>query len=269
MKKTLYVTLAVLLLAGMFLIPASCGKKEEAKMICGITDFEPMNFRDNNGKWTGFDTEFAMLVGEKLGMKVEFQEIEWSQKYNELESGAINCIWNGFTANAAESETNTPRSQLVDFSYSYMLNQQCVVVKAERAGEFKALDDVIGMTAAAEKGSAGESAAHDIVGDAGKVIDVAAQINSFLEVKSGAVDCAVVDILLAQNIVGKGDYSDLVITGITLESEIYAVGFKKGDALRDKVNGAMKELYDAGKLMDLAKKYGLENTLILDTTFGR
>ena len=269
MKRILYLALAAVMLAGMILVPASCGKNDKDKMICGITDFEPMNFRDNSGKWTGFDTEFAMLVGEKLGLTVEFQEIEWSQKYNELESGAINCIWNGFTANSVESETNTPRSQLVDFSYSYMLNQQCVVAKTGRAGEFTKLEDVIGMTAAAEKGSAGEAAAHDIVGDAGKVVDVAAQINSFLEVKSGAVDCAVVDILLAQNIVGKGDYSDLVITNITLESELYAVGFKKGDALRDKVNGAIKELYDSGKLLELAEKYGLENTLIVDTAFGR
>ena len=269
MKKILCLSLAAVLFVGMLLGATACGKKDEAKLICGITDFEPMNFRDNSGNWTGFDTEFALLVGEKLGLKIEFQEIEWSQKYNELESGAINCIWNGFTANSVESETNTPRSQLVDFSYSYMLNQQCIVVKAERAGGFASVEAAAGMTAAAEKGSAGEAAANDVVGSAGKVIDVAAQINAFLEVKSGAVDCAVVDILLAQNIVGKGDYSDLVITDIALESELYAVGFKKGDAMRDKVNGAIKELYDSGRLMELAEKYGLENTLIVDTTFGK
>ena len=269
MKKFFYILLAIVMLAVTLTGLTACGKKSEAKMVCGITDFEPMNFRDSGGNWTGFDTEFALMVGEKLGMKIEFQEIEWSQKYNELESGAINCIWNGFTANSVESETNTPRSQLVDFSYSYMLNQQCIVVRAERAGEFTSIEAVAGMTAAAEKGSAGEAAANDLVGGAGKVIDVAAQINAFLEVKSGAVDCAVIDILLAQNIAGKGDYSDLAITGITLESELYAVGFKKGDALRDKVNGAIKDLYDAGTLMTLAEKYGLENTLVVDTSFGR
>ena len=269
MKKIVLFALAVVMLAGMLLLPASCGKKEEAKLICGITDFEPMNFRDASGNWTGFDTEFARLVAEKLGMEIVFQEIAWAQKYNELESGAITCIWNGFTANAVESETGVPRSQLVDFSYSYMLNQQCVVVRADRAGEFNSVGDVAGMTAAAEKGSAGESAANDLVGDGGSVVDVPAQINSFIEVKSGAVDCAVVDILLAQSLVGTGDYSDLAITNIPLDSELYAVGFKKGDGLRDRVNTAMKELYDAGTLMELARKYGLENTLILDTTFGR
>ena len=268
MKKIMYLALAAVMLTGMLLIPASCGKKDDAKLICGITDFEPMNFRDASGNWTGFDTEFAMLVGEKLGMEVEFQEIEWAQKYSELESGAITCIWNGFTANASESD-GTPRTQLVDMSYSYMLNQQCVVVRAERAGEFNAPGDIAGMTAAAEKGSAGESAARDLVGEAGDVLDVPAQINSFIEVKSGAVDCAVVDILLARNLAGTGDYSDLVITNITLESELYAIGFKKGDDLRDRVNQAIRELYDDGTLMELARKYGLENTLTLDTTFGR
>jgi len=266
MKKVLLIMLAVFMLAGMLLMPAACGKKN--KLICGITDFEPMNFRDANGNWTGFDTEFALLVGEKLGMEVEFQEIEWAQKYNELESGAITCIWNGFTANASESD-GTPRTQLVDMTYSYMLNQQCVVVRANRAGEFPSIGSIAGMTAAAEKGSAGESAARDLVGESGAVIDVPAQVNTLMEVKSGAVDCAVIDILLARNLVGSGDYSDLVILDIELESELYAIGFKKGDALRDKVNAIIKELYDNGTLMDLAIKYGLENTLLLDTSFGR
>jgi len=245
------------------------GNAEKPKLICGVTEFEPINFRDASGAWTGFDTEFALLVGERLGMDVVFQEIVWDKKFMEIEAGAISCIWNGFTANVIDSVTGRPRIEDVDMSYGYMLNQQCVVIKADRAAEFKSIDALAGKTAAAEKGSAGESLALEAVGSTGNIIDTAAQINTFTEVKAGAVDCAVVDILLAQNITGSGDYSDLIIADITLDSEIYAVGFKKGSELTEKVNQAMKALYDEGKLLQLAEKYGLENTLILITDPGK
>ena len=265
MKKIIYLTMAVFLLTGVFM---SCGggNKNEGKLICGITEFEPMNYRDGSGKWTGFDTDLALLVGQKLNLTVEFQEIEWASKYQELEAGTINCIWNGFTANASEAD-GTRRSDLVDFSFSYLRNQQCVVIKAERAGEFRNIDTLAGKTAAAESGSARESFVVDAVGESGRVIGSPAQINTFLEVKSGAVDFAVVDVLLAQRITGTGDYHDLIIADITLDHEVYAVGFKKGSDLTQKVNNALKELYDEGKMTELAEKYGLEDSLILDTNF--
>ena len=263
MKKIVLAALCLLIAAGMVF---AGGKKAGAgKMVCGVTEFEPMNYRDSGGKWIGFDTELAQLVGAKLGLAVDFQEIEWANKYQELEAGTISCIWNGFTANA--SEDGVPRSRMVDFSYSYLRNQQCVVIRSARAGEFKAIGNLAGKTAAAEAGSAGESAAQEAVGDSGRIIGTAAQINTFLEVKSGAVDCAVVDILLAQRLAGSGDYSDLTIANITLDHEVYAVGFKKGSDLRDRVNKALKELYDEGKMKELAKKYKLEDSLVLDTNF--
>lgn len=262
MKRVIPLVLACLLCLSLL---SACQTPGEEKLICGITKFEPMNYLDENGDWTGFDTEFAKLVGEKLNMTVEFQEIDWDGKYSELESGAINCIWNGFTGNA--SDDGKPRSESVDLSYGYMLNQQCVVVKADRADEFNSLDALTGKKAAAESGSAGAEAAKEAIGDAGEFIGVTAQTNAFTEVKAGAVDCAVVDILLAEKLVGTGDFADLVIADIEMESEIYAIGFKKGSALTAKVNKAMKELYDDGTLEELAKKYGLENSLKLDTNF--
>ena len=268
MKKVSAIALVLVLMLGALASTASCGKDNNAnKLVCGVTDFEPMNYLDSSGKWTGFDTEFALLVGKKLNMEVVFQEIEWGSKYSELESGAINCIWNGFTANVADSDDGVLRTKKVDFSYTYMLNQQCVIVKADRADEFKSIGDLAGKTAAAEKGSAGETFANEVVGSGGKVIDSAAQVDTFREVKSGAVDCAVIDIILARQLAGSGDYSDLKIADIELDSEVYAVGFKKGSSLTKKVNDAMKALYDDGSLLELAKKYGLENTLLLDTSF--
>ena len=262
--KKLFI-MAILLCIVTFAFAGGGGDKNAGKLICGVTEFEPMNFRDKAGKWTGFDTELALLVGKKLGMKVEFQEIEWASKYQELEAGTINAIWNGFTANASES--GVPRSNMVDFSYSYLRNQQCIVIRAARAGEFANINSLAGKTAAAESGSAGESAAKEAIGDSGKLIGAPAQISTFLEVKSGAVDFAVVDILLAQRLAGSGDYSDLAIANITMEHEVYAVGFKKGGDLREKVNNALKELYDEGKIKELAVKYKLEDSLVFDTNF--
>jgi len=264
MKKSIFILLAVILAIGTVFF-ASCSDKNSGKLVCGITDFDPMNFKDEKGNWTGFDTELAILVGEKLGMKVEFQEINWDSKYQELKAGSINAIWNGFTANS--SDNGVPRSDMVDFSYSYMLNQQSIVIKTERVDEFRSIDDLVGKKAACESGSAGESSAKELVNDDSLITGTPAQISTFLEVKSGAVDFAVVDILLAKNLAGSGDYSDLTIADITLDNEVYAVGFKKGSPLRNKVNKALKELYDEGKMMELAKKYKLENSLVLDTNF--
>lgn len=266
MKKIVCLLLVVVLFVSALFAFTGCGQKKVDTLICGVTIYDPMNYLDADGEWTGFDTDFALLVGEKLGMKVEFQEIKWEYKYSELESGTINCIWNGFTANSSE-EDGKPRSEYVDFSYSYMLNQQCVVVLASNAEDYTAPEDLAGKKAAAEKGSAGEAFAVEAITDSGTMIDTAAQIDTLIEVKSGAVDFAVVDILLAQSMTGSGNYSDLTIADITLDSEVYAIGFKKGSELTAKVNVAIKELYDAGELTKLAEKYGLENSLQLNTDF--
>ena len=258
MKKVLSLALALVMCLFVF---ASC-KKENDTLVCGVTIFEDMNEKDANGNWTGFESEFAMEVGKIIGMDVEFQEIEWEQKYNELNSGAIDCIWNGFTANS--SDNGIKRSELVDFSYGYMLNQQCIVVKADNVANYKTEADLAGKKACAEGGSAGEAYAKTAT-DEDKVFKATSQIKAFPELKSGAVDFIVVDIVLAQNVCGNGDYADLaIVESIELESEIYAVGFKKGSELTAKVNEAIKELEANGKLMELAKKYGFENVLSLE-----
>ena len=256
MKKLFSLVLAMLMLIGCVAAFSSCA---EEKLVCGVTIFENMNEKDANGNWTGFESEFAMAVGEILGMKVEFQEIVWEQKYNELNSGAIDCIWNGFTANS--SDNGIKRSELVDFSYGYMLNQQCIVVKKSDLATYANEAALAGKKACVEGGSAGEAYAKKVT-DEDKIVKATAQINAFTEVKSGAVDFAVVDIVLAKNICGQADYSDLaIVETIELESEIYAIGFKKGSELTAKVNDAIKQLEENGTLLTLAKKYGFENVL--------
>ena len=264
MKKIISLALAVVMLFGCVAMLGSC-QKEDDTLVCGVTIFEKMNEKDANGNWTGFESEFAMAVGEIIGMKVSFQEISWDQKYNELNAGAIDCIWNGFTANSAEKD-GTKRSDLVDFSYGYMLNQQCIVVKTENLASYTSADDLAGKKACVEKGSAGESYAASVT-DADNIFGANSQILAFPELKSGAVDFLVVDIVLAQNICGKGDYADLsIVDAIELESEIYAIGFKKGSDLTAKVNAAIKQLEENGKLAELAAKYGFENVVKVQET---
>jgi len=290
MKKIICLVLAIVMLAGLGLFATSCDKNAggtggtggtgdaggsgsssqtqdtapAGKLICGVTEYEPMNWREN-GVWIGFDTEFAQLVGERLGLEVEFQMIDWAQKFFELNSGAIDAIWNGFTATA--SEDGIPRIQLCDMSYSYMLNTQCVVVRSDRAANLSSPNDFTGKTLAAEAGSAGEPEAQDLVGDNGTVIGVAQQINTFVEVMSGAVDGAVIDLILARQHVGSGDYANLEIA-FELEPEAYAIGFRLGDPLRDQVNRVIVELFDEGKVQALAERYGVADTLYLDRNFG-
>lgn len=257
MKKIISVALVLIMAVAMFVF-TGCAPKE--KLICGVTPIKGLNEKDANGKWTiGFETEFALEVGKILGMEVEFQEIDWEQKYNELNSGAINCIWNGFTANS--SDNGIKRSELVDFSYGYMLNQQCIVVKQDKLAEYSTVEALAGKTACVEGGSAGQATAEEIT-DKENITKATAQINAFTEVKSGAVEFIVVDIILAQNICGQGDYADLaIVESIELPSEIYAIGFKKDSPLTEKVNAAIKQLEENGKLMEIAKKYKYENVL--------
>jgi polar amino acid transport system substrate-binding protein len=263
MKRILSLMLALAIMITSAFMLVGCG--DANTLTCGVTIFKDMNEKDADGNWIGFESEFAIEVGKIIGMDVEFQEIEWEQKYNELNSGAIDCIWNGFTANSSDkiNGIEQKRSDLVDFSYGYMLNQQCIVVKKSELANITGVDSLKGLKACVEGGSAGEAYAKTVTDEA-NVLKASSQIKAFPELKSGAVDFIVVDIVLAQNIVGEGNYSDLaIVDSIELDSEIYAVGFKKGSDLTAKVNAAIEELYNNGKLLELAKKYGFENVLSL------
>lgn len=265
MKKIVSLALAMTMIFCSMFMFAGCGKEDNV-LTCGVTIFEKMNEQDENGNWTGFECDFARAVGELIGMEVEFQKINWEQKYSELNSGKIDCIWNGYTANS--SDDGVERKDLVDLSYCYMLNQQCIVVKKSNLDSYKSEADLAGKKAAVEAGSAGAAYAEGVIGENGDMATFSAQINTFLEVNSGKSDFAVVDIILAKNICGNGDYEDLVIVdAIELPAEFYAIGFKKGSELTAKVNEAIKTLNDNGKLLEIAKQYGLENSLNVVLTY--
>ena len=234
----------------------------ENSIVVGYTIYEPMNYMEN-GELVGFDTDLAKAVFGKLGYKVLFKEIEWDQKYTELNSGTIGCIWNGFTANTADSD-GVARADKVDFSYNYMGNKQVIVAKADFAKEIKDMKSFAGKVGAVENGSAGDTFLTEKLEGAIKK-GVTAQLDAMKELSLGAVDFVVLDEQLAKAYVGKGDYAGLEIAEkVESDAEYYAIGFKKGSDLTAKVNGALEELAADGTIAKLAKQYKVENTAITD-----
>ena len=270
MKKIFALILAVLMMFSF----AACGgntagnttdeatNTDAAKetVVVGYTIYEPMNYIDENGELVGYDTELAKAVFANLGYEVIFQEIEWSSKYTDLDSGTIDCVWNGFTANTADDD-GVLRSEKVDFSYNYMENRQVVVVKADSG--IASAEDLKGKFGVAESGSAGETYATGFEGTTFK--GFIKQTECLFEVDSNTADFAVVDAQLAKSYVGKGDYADLmVVDSLSSDVEYYAIGFKKGSELTANVNAQLEALAADGTIAALAEKYGVATTAITD-----
>ena len=253
-KKIIALVLLTLMAVTCF---AGCNVKE--KIVVGYTIYEPMNYMEN-GELVGFDTELAKAVFEGLDYEVVFKEIDWKSKYTELDSGNIDCIWNGFTANAADDD-GVPRSEKVDFSYYYMENLQVVVAKKGAGIATKA--DLAGKIADAELGSAGESYAKGFEGATFK--GAVKQTDCLLSVKTGNADFAVVDAQLAKSYCGKGDYAELeVIEALSSDVEYYAIGFKKDSELTAKVNEQLEKLAADGTIGKLGEKYNVATSVITD-----
>ena len=262
MKKAIKImSLMLAVLMCLFAFTACGEKKEEQKsIVVGYTIYAPMNYLDENNKLIGFDTELAEKVFGNLGYKVIFKEIQWDNKYTDLNGGTIDCIWNGFTCNTADKD-GILRSEKVDFSYNYMENRQVVVVK--NTSGIAAAADLKGKIGAAESGSAGESYAKGFEGMVFK--GVLKQTDALMEVNAGTADFAVVDAQLAKSYCGKGDYTALTtVDALASEVEFYAIGFKKGSALTEKVNEQLDKLGKDGTIKTLAEKYGVATTAITD-----
>ena len=255
MKKIIALVLALLMMVTCF---AACGAdsgsdleyiQKKGKLIVGITDYEPMDYKDENGQWTGFDAEFATLFAKELGVEVEFFVIaDWNKKVFELDSKNIDCIWNGMTINEELLKTT-------NCSDPYVVNAQVVVMKADKIGNYTTVDSLKGLKVAVESGSTGETAAKNAgITDLVATSDMA---RALLEVKAGTVDACVIDITMAKTMTGEGtDYADLAV-GISLTSEEYGVGFRKGSELTAMLNAFMDKLTADGTLPALAQKYNL------------
>ncbi|MBQ8642485.1 MAG: transporter substrate-binding domain-containing protein [Clostridia bacterium] len=252
MKKILSLVLAAMML--MACVSCGGGKvadvqavKDAGKMIIGITEYAPMNYQEN-GEWTGFDTEFAQKVCEKLGVTAEFIVIDWDNKILELDSKGIDAVWNGMTI------TDEVKNGM-SVSNAYVKNAQVVVMAADAVANYADAASMADLTFAVEAGSAGEAAAADA--GLANVTAVVDQATALMEVASGSVDACVIDITMANAMTGEGtSYTDLGYS-VELTTEEYGIGFRKGSDLAEEVNKIMAELIADGTLPALAEKYGL------------
>ena len=233
---------------------------DKGDLVIGITYFEPMNYKDENGELTGFETEFAQSVCEKLGVKANFQKIDWDSKEVELNAKTIDCIWNGLTI-------TDERQENMGISTPYMENKQVMVTKAENVEKYKNAENLAGATVVAEKKSAGESVATtDSFFTKANYVSVDSQAKALLEVKAGTADIAVIDYVMSIGTIANGtDYSSLkVIEEQSFAEEQYGIAFRKNSPETvQKVNDAIQELANEGKLKEIASKYQLQDLILV------
>ena len=223
--------------------------QSNGKMVIGYTVYEPMNYTDADGNFTGFDTELATAVCEKLGVEPEFVEINWDTKVVELDAKSIDCIWNGMTL-TDDIMANTATTK------AYAKNAQVVVVKD--GTDYSSTADLVGKTVVAEAGSAGEAA---IEGDENLAqadyVSKSVQTDCLMEVAAGTADAAVLDLTLANAMIGEGtDYASLKIVD-ELNAEEYGVAFRKDSDTAAAVDAVFDELKADGTMQALADKYDL------------
>ena len=222
--------------------------QDNGKLIVGITEYAPMDYKDENGEWTGFDAELARLFAEELEVECEFFVIgDWGKKFMELDTKSIDAVWNGMTI-TEEATSNA------SVSAPYVVNAQVVVMKNDKLATFGDVDSMKDLVFAVEEGSAGQSVAEE---SGLKTVAKQDQAGALMEVAAGAADACVIDITMANAMTGEGtDYAELGV-GISLSSEEYGVAFRKGSDLTEKLNQFLKDMKANGKLDELAQKYNL------------
>ena len=262
MKKFFALALVSILLISA---AAASGQKESGKdlslqnvvdkgtFVLGLDDsFPPMGFRDENGEIVGFDIDVAREVASRLGTELVPQPIDWNAKEQELATGNIDCIWNGMTVTDELKEA-------ILLTDPYLVNQQVVVVRSADKDKYKTTADLANAQSIAfEGGSAAESVLGDLNIDESKLLSQEKQLDTFLEVKTGSSDIAVVDKTLAQSICGTGDYKDLTFVDVGFAEEEFAVGFRKSDSeLCSQIDELLAKYATDGTIAGLKEKYGI------------
>ena len=243
------------MVAGISLV--SCNTKSDLDAVknagylnVGITIYEPMDYFDDDGETiTGFDAELADKFADSLGVKTRFITIKWDSKVLELTSNKIDVIWNGMTI-TDELKNN------IDLTIPYATNYQCVVTKASNIADYTNADSIKNKKVAVELGSAGEDAATGVT----NLNKVTSQEAALLEVKAGTSDCAIIDVTMANTVVGKGDFTGLATVDasiIAFDKEDFGVGLRKGSDMTAKLNEFFKDSYKSGLLKELSTKYNV------------
>ena len=222
--------------------------KDKGTLIVGITEFEPMDYKDENGNWIGFDADMAAAFAESLGVSVEFIEIDWDNKIMELDGRTIDCVWNGMTL------TDEVTSSM-ECSNAYCNNAQVVIVPSAKADDYQDTESIADLSFAVEAGSAGAAQA-DLLGLS--YTPVKQQSDALMEVAAGTSDAAIIDSLMAAAMIGEGTgYADLTYT-VGLNKEEYGVGFRKGSDLAAALNDFFAASYKDGSMMECAETYGVQ-----------
>ena len=247
--------LPLLMVAGLSLVGCKgAGDIDNVKktgfLNVGITMYEPMDYFADDGETViGFDAELAEAFAKTLNAEARFTVIKWDSKVLELNSKKIDVIWNGMTI-TEELKKN------IDLSIAYATNYQCVVTKTSNVANYTNADSVKDKKVAVEAGSAGELAAEGVT----NLNKVTSQEAALLEVKAGTSDCAIIDVTMANSVVGKGDFADLSTVSadlIAFEKEDFGVGARKGSDLTEKINVFFKDSYKSGLLNELSVKYNV------------
>ena len=258
---------AVLLLAmlsvivGMF---TACSNKKSDDGRTTFTvgfdaEFPPYGYKDDSGEYVGFDLDLAQEVCDNLGWELVKKPINWDSKDMELNSGSIDCIWNGFTINGREDDYT--------WSNPYLNNEQVMVVAADSGIE--KLDDLAGKNVVVQAASAALDALNsddnkDLTASFASLTENPDYNTAFMNLDSGAADAIAVDIGVAKYQLSQREEGKYVILDEPIQSEQYGIGFKKGnDELKDTVWEEVLKLYDAGEVDKLAEKYEVADMLCI------
>ena len=226
--------------------------QDKGTLVVGITEFDPMDYQNTDGEWIGFDADMAKAFAESLGVTAEFQVIEWDNKVMELDGKTIDVVWNGMTltdeVTSAMSCTN-----------AYCNNAQIVILPADVAEDYPDVESMSGLNFAVESGSAGQAQAEENGLTFTEVVD---QATAVMEVASGTADAAIIDSLMAGAMVGEGTSYDQLTYTISLNSEEYGVGFRKGSDLTELLNQFFVDSYADGTMLEIAETYGVQAAVI-------
>lgn len=228
--------------------------KNKGKLVVGITDFEPMDYKSDSGEWIGFDADLAKAFAQSLGVEADFVEIDWDNKLLELNGKSIDCVWNGMTL------TDEVTSSM-ECSNAYCNNAQVVVLPVDMAEKYQTVESLSDLSFAVESGSAGEAAAKEL---GLNYTPVSNQASALMEVAAGTSDAAIIDSLMAGAMVGEGTSYDKLTYTLPLSDEKYGVGFRKGSDLAAALNDFFAASKEDGSMQTLAETYGVQAALVND-----
>lgn len=246
MKKIIALLLSAITI---FMFTACSGNSENTFTVGFDREFPPMGFVADDGSYVGFDLDLAKEVADRLGMKLKLQPIDWASKDMELESGNIDCVWNGFTI-------TEERKTEYEWSSAYMDNNQIVVVMKD--SDIASLDDLAGKTVAVQDESSALEAIEAREGlseSFDSLVKTASNLNALMELEAGSVDAVVMDECVARYNIEKQD-GDYKVLDEVIGSEQYGVGFKLGNTeLRDKVEATLIAMAGDGKLAEISTSW--------------